>query len=137
MSRYGVEAESLTLSCLSVLEQLQPVERSVFLLHDIFGRSHAETARRVGLTESACRQLLLGVRRALRDAKRELDAQRRASAEIEAQFRAAVRAADVERLSTLLAPDVAGWDTAAALPQPDRILSVEVADGLVQAVRLA
>ncbi|HEY3686784.1 MAG TPA: sigma-70 family RNA polymerase sigma factor [Streptosporangiaceae bacterium] len=40
-----------------VLETLTPVERAVFLLHDVFGFSHAEIAAIVGRTERAVRQM--------------------------------------------------------------------------------
>src|SRR5690349_14033020 len=103
--RYGDEADSLALTCLSLLEGLRPVERSVFLLHDVFGRSHAETARIVGVTELTCRQLLLEVRGAIRSAKRAIDAERRENAEVATRFLTAVRAGDTARLSGMLAPD--------------------------------
>jgi RNA polymerase sigma-70 factor (ECF subfamily) len=40
-----------------LLETLDPVERVVFLLHEVFGFSHAEIAPVVGRTERAVRQL--------------------------------------------------------------------------------
>jgi RNA polymerase sigma-70 factor (ECF subfamily) len=40
-----------------VLETLTPVERAVFLLHDVFGFSHTEIAAIVGRTERAVRQM--------------------------------------------------------------------------------
>lgn len=42
---------------LVVLESLGPTERAVFLLHDVFGFSHAEIAAIVGRTERAVRQM--------------------------------------------------------------------------------
>jgi hypothetical protein len=151
--RYGDEADSLALTCLSLLERLRPIERSVFLLHDVFGRSHAETARIVGVTELTCRRLLLDVRDAMRNAKRGIDAERRENAEVAMGFYAALRTGDVERLTGLLAPDAiarmssesdatepaVGRDAVAAeltLLDADRILSVEVVGGFVQTVRM-
>ena len=97
--RYGDEAVSLALTCLKLLERVRPIERSVFLLHDVFGRTHAETARIVGVT-------------------------------------AVVACMSSEPDTTEAA---AGRDAVAAqvgLLDADRILSIEVARGLVQTVRL-
>lgn len=40
-----------------MLETLSPVERAVFLLHEVFAYSHAEIASIVGKTETNCRQI--------------------------------------------------------------------------------
>ena len=50
-------AESVSIACLVLLESLTPVERAVFLLHDVFGYGYAEIASAVGRSESNCRQL--------------------------------------------------------------------------------
>src|SRR4051794_12486942 len=50
-------ADSLSLAFLVVLERLNPVERAIFLLHDIFGYDFAEIAPIVGKTAANCRQL--------------------------------------------------------------------------------
>ena len=44
-------------------ERLSPVERAVFLLHDVFGYGYDEIAGIVGKTESNCRQLAVRARR--------------------------------------------------------------------------
>ena len=89
----------------------------------------------------------------MRSAKRRIEAERTENAAIAMRFHATVRTGDVERLAGLLAPDVvacmssepdtteaaAGRDAVAAhvaLLDADRILSIEVARGLVQTVRL-
>ena len=48
---------------LLVLERLSPVERAVFLLHDVFSYGYDEIARIVGKSEDNCRQLALRARR--------------------------------------------------------------------------
>ena len=50
-------ADSLSLAFLSVLERLNPIERAVFLLHDVFGYDFAEIAAIVGKSAANCRQL--------------------------------------------------------------------------------
>lgn len=50
-------AESLSLGFLAVLERLTPLERAVFILHDVFGYRLAEVADIIERTPSATRQL--------------------------------------------------------------------------------
>lgn len=50
-------ADTLSLAFLTVLERLNPVERAVFLLHDVFGYDFAEIAPIVGKSAPNCRQL--------------------------------------------------------------------------------
>jgi RNA polymerase sigma-70 factor (ECF subfamily) len=51
------DAEAVSTALRVLLETLDPVERVVFLLHEVFGFSHAEVAPIVGRTERAVRQL--------------------------------------------------------------------------------
>lgn len=50
--------ESLSLAFLTLLEQLSPMERAVFLLREVFDYDYVEIAEMVGKEEAACRQLL-------------------------------------------------------------------------------
>lgn len=49
--------ESIRMGFLHVLDRLGPVDRAVFLLHDIFDFSYAEVADVVDRTEANCRQI--------------------------------------------------------------------------------
>src|SRR5207248_7449604 len=49
-------AESISLAFLMLLEQLQPVERAVFLLREVFEYEFAEIATVLGKSEAACRR---------------------------------------------------------------------------------
>ena len=51
------EADSLSMAFLLLLERLSPVERGVFLLHDVFGHDYDEVAAIVDKSKSNCRQL--------------------------------------------------------------------------------
>jgi RNA polymerase sigma-70 factor (ECF subfamily) len=62
-------ADSLTLGFLVVLDRLNPVERAVFLLADVFGEPYATIATAVGKSEEACRQVASRARRKVRDAR--------------------------------------------------------------------
>ncbi len=59
-------AESLRLGFLTVLDQLQPVERAVFLLSDVFAFPFADIATTIGRSEAACRQIASRARRRVR-----------------------------------------------------------------------
>ena len=50
--------DSISLAFLVLLETLSPVERAVFLLHEVFDYSHTEVAEIVGKEEAAVRQIL-------------------------------------------------------------------------------
>ena len=52
-----VMRESLSLAFLVMLEQLQPIERAVFLLREVFDYDYAEIAVFVGKGEATCRQI--------------------------------------------------------------------------------
>jgi RNA polymerase sigma-70 factor, ECF subfamily len=56
-SESAERADTLRLGFLTMLDQLKPVERAVFLLADVFGLSFAEIARIVDKSEGACRQI--------------------------------------------------------------------------------
>ena len=61
----------LSLGMLALLEKLNPMERAVFLLKEIFDYSHKEIAELLGISEENARQILARARRHLRsDAQR-------------------------------------------------------------------
>lgn len=117
-------AESLTLAFLVVLESLTPDERAVFLLHDVFGHSHAEVAAMLGRSPTSSRTLVSRARRHL--ATRRPDdpgVDTRADAVTDA-FLAACAGGDLDGVLALLAPDVTfvsdGGGRATAVPAPVR-----------------
>src|ERR687898_883044 len=55
--------DSVSMALLVTLERLSPVERAVFLLHDVFDYGYDEIAEIVGKTRENCRQLALRARR--------------------------------------------------------------------------
>lgn len=100
------EADTLSLAFLLVLERLGPVERAVFLLHDVFGYAFDEIAGIVGRSAANCRQLALRARRRVEAEKPRFDVERRERDELAARFFAAVVDGDVEALVETLAADV-------------------------------
>ena len=74
---HAEQADSLSLAFLVLLEQLNPVERAVFLLHDVFGYGYDEIARTVDKSEANCRQLATRARRHIDEQKPRFEASRR------------------------------------------------------------
>jgi RNA polymerase sigma-70 factor (ECF subfamily) len=100
------EADSLSMAFLLLLERLSPVERAVFLLHDVFGYGYDEVAPIVDKSEANCRQLALRARRHIESERPRFDASRKKRDELASRFLAAVTDGDLDSLVELLAADV-------------------------------
>jgi RNA polymerase sigma-70 factor (TIGR02957 family) len=98
--------ESLSLAFLVLLESLSPVERAVFLLHDIFGFEFDEIARTVEKSADNCRQIAVRARRSIEARRPRFDSSPERRNELAARFFAATQAGDVRGLIDLLAEDV-------------------------------
>ena len=61
------QEESISLAFLLLLEQLQPIERAVFLLREVFEYDYAEIAAFLGKSEVACRQWFSRAKKHLAD----------------------------------------------------------------------
>jgi RNA polymerase sigma-70 factor, ECF subfamily len=106
-SRHAEVADTLSLAFLVLLESLTPVERAVFVLHDVFGYGYDEVAEIVGRTEANCRQLAARARRHIEERKPRFEASREQRDELARRFLAAAEEGDTEALVELLAADVA------------------------------
>ncbi|OZM83932.1 RNA polymerase sigma-70 factor [Pseudonocardia sp. MH-G8] len=103
---HAEQADSLSMAFLLVLERLNPVERAVFLLHDVFGYGYDEVAGIVGKSEANSRQLATRARRRLDERRRRFDASRQEQQDLAERFFAAVGDGDVDELVGMLAADV-------------------------------
>jgi RNA polymerase sigma-70 factor (ECF subfamily) len=121
-ARHVEDADSLSMAFLVVLERLSPVERAVFLLHDVFDYGYDEIAEIVGRSEENCRQLASRARRHIEEEKPRFDASRRQREELAARFFDAVGDGDLDGLVELLAADVVvygdGGGTSPSWPKP-------------------
>jgi RNA polymerase sigma-70 factor (ECF subfamily) len=100
------EAESLSMAFLLLLHRLTPVERAVFLLHDVFAYRFAEIATIVGRSQASCRQIAVRARRRIRADRPRYERQGKLHGDTAARFFAALRAGDLDALLQLLAPGV-------------------------------
>ncbi|MFJ2258547.1 RNA polymerase sigma-70 factor [Streptomyces sp. NPDC087844] len=99
-------ADSVSMAALLLLERLSPLERSVFVLREVFGFGFDEVAAAVGRSEAACRQLQVRARRHMRAGQPRFEADRQEREELAARFFDALREGDVGGLRDLLAADV-------------------------------
>jgi RNA polymerase sigma-70 factor, ECF subfamily len=103
---HAERADSLSMAFLLVLERLSPVERAVFLLHDVFDYGYPDIASIVGKTETNCRQLAARARRHLTANRPRFDSTQRDRNELAARFFAAVADGEIDPLIEMLAHDV-------------------------------
>jgi RNA polymerase sigma-70 factor (ECF subfamily) len=104
-ARETEDADSLSMAFLLVLERLSPVERAVFLLHDVFDYGYDEVARIVDRSEDNCRQLAVRARRHVQAERPRFEASRERREELADRFFAAVGDGDLDGLVELLAAE--------------------------------
>ncbi|TDD29800.1 sigma-70 family RNA polymerase sigma factor [Kribbella turkmenica] len=102
-------AEAVSLAVLVVLETLTPLERAVFVLHEVFGYAHPEIAEIVGRTPAAVRQLAHRAREHVRARRPRFPADPGVQQEVTQRFIDAVVGGDLNALMDVLAPDVTLW----------------------------
>ncbi|MFN3584532.1 RNA polymerase sigma factor SigJ [Phenylobacterium sp.] len=98
-------AEDVSIAFLLALERLSPLERAVFLLHDVFEQDYAQVAETLGRTEAAVRQLASRARTHVQDARPRFSVDEGRAKELAEAFAAATAGADYARLASLLTED--------------------------------
>jgi RNA polymerase sigma-70 factor (ECF subfamily) len=98
-------AEEVSVAFLLSLERLSPLERAVFLLHDVFDADYAAVAETLDRSEAACRQLAVRARDHLREARPRFSVGQEEAARLALAFMDAARNNDLEGLKSLLAED--------------------------------
>jgi RNA polymerase sigma-70 factor (ECF subfamily) len=99
-------ADSVSMAFLLVLERLDPVERAVFLLHDVFGYRHDEIADIVEVSAVNSRQIATRARRRVQAERPRFESSPEERDRLAQRFFAAVTDGDVDGLVQLLAGDV-------------------------------
>src|SRR5918911_1312237 len=100
-----LQADSVGLALLVVLEALEPAERLAFVLHDMFAVPFDDIAAIVERTPAATRQLASRARRRVQGATPSADPDLATQRQVVDAFLAASRGGDFEALVTLLHPD--------------------------------
>jgi RNA polymerase sigma-70 factor, ECF subfamily len=110
------QADSLSMAFLLLLERLTPLERAVFLLHDVFGYDYDETAGIVGRNAVSCRQVAHRARQHVEAGRPRFDVEASRRDELAARFFGAVENGDMQALVSMLAADVEVHGDSAGAP---------------------
>jgi RNA polymerase sigma-70 factor (ECF subfamily) len=102
-------AESLSMAFLVLLERLSPIERAVFLLHEVFDFDYAEIARAVDKSEANCRQILSRARKHVGAPRQRFEAAPAQAGRLVERFTDAAQAGDLDGLLAVLAEDITLW----------------------------
>lgn len=102
----GELAQELSVALLLALERLSPLERAVFLLHDVFEADFGEVAAALGRSEAACRQLAVRARAHVKAARPRFAVAPEKAEALALAFHRASREGDLAALQGLLAEEV-------------------------------
>jgi RNA polymerase sigma-70 factor (ECF subfamily) len=91
---------------LVLLEQLSPLERATFLLHEVFDYTHAEIAGVIERDEAAVRKLLSRAKEHVRAGRPRFSTRPEDHQRMLAQFMATVSTGDLAGLESILADEV-------------------------------
>ncbi|AZP21927.1 sigma-70 family RNA polymerase sigma factor [Streptomyces aquilus] len=101
-----LQADSVGLALLVVLETLEPAERLAFVLHDMFAVPFDDIAAIVEKTPAATRQLASRARRRVKGAAPSAEPDLGRQRQVVEAFMSAARGGDFEALLAVLDPDV-------------------------------
>ncbi|MFO1464107.1 MAG: RNA polymerase sigma factor SigJ [bacterium] len=102
-------SENLSIAFLLLLEKLSPMERAVFLLHDVFQYSFGEVAAFVDGTEGQCRKAGQRARAAIQRDRPRFDAPGADAYQVMERFFSAARNGEEATLQELLATGSEFW----------------------------
>ena len=103
------QRESLSLAFLTLLEELTPAERAVFVLHTAFDYPYDEIGHMLEKNAAACRQLYHRAEERLAAHQRRFEPSLATQQELVGRFLRAAQSGEVQALTELLARDVVVW----------------------------
>ncbi len=101
--------ESISLAFLMLLEQLQPFERAVFLLREVFEYDFAEIATMLDKSEAACRRSFSRSKKHLAEHRPRFPASAQTHRQLLSGYLQAVQGGDITPLMNLLSENVTLW----------------------------
>lgn len=104
-----LQGESVSMALMVVLETLSPLERAVFVLHDVFGYEHAEIAGILDRNPTSVRQLAHRARAHVQARRPRYQADPQVQQQVTERFIDAALGGDLNALMQMLAPDVTMW----------------------------
>jgi RNA polymerase sigma-70 factor (ECF subfamily) len=109
MTDLAARADSLSLAFLILLERLTPVERAVFLLHEVFDYPYEEIAGIVEKSATNCRQIGQRARRHVHADRPRFDSSPAEQERLTQQFMQSCASGDLNALIAILADDITLW----------------------------
>lgn len=106
LSETAAQAESLSLAFLLMLEKLNPLERAIFLLREVFEYEYSEIAAIVEKSEANCRQIFHRAQQHLEKGGTRFPASREQQERITSRFLQASLNGDMQGLLSLLSDDI-------------------------------
>ncbi|GAA2647318.1 RNA polymerase sigma-70 factor [Nonomuraea recticatena] len=137
-----LRAEAVSMAMLVVLETLSPLERAVFILHEVFAYAHTEIADMIDRSPSAVRQLAHRARGHVQARRPRHHVGPRVQRQVTERFVAAAFGGDLDALMEMLAPEVTLWSdgggrSSVASPRPvkgrDKVARLLVSSAAEQA----
>jgi RNA polymerase sigma-70 factor, ECF subfamily len=107
--RRAVDADSISIAFVSLLQNLTPAERAVFLLREVFDYGYDEIARMLDKSEAACRQLFSRARHYVAENRPRFAATPAQHRRILEAFMHAAGTGDLDALTSVLTEDVVFW----------------------------
>ncbi len=104
-----LRSESVSMALLVVLETLTPLERAVFVLHEVFGYAHTEIGEILERNPAAIRQIAHRAREHVQSRRPRYRADPAVQKKATESFLAAALGGDIDALMKVLAPDVTFW----------------------------
>jgi RNA polymerase sigma-70 factor (ECF subfamily) len=101
--------ETISLAFLVLLEELQPFERAVFLLREVFEYGFSEIATMLGKSEAACRRSFSRAKQHLKEHRPRFPASPETHQQLLGGYFQAVENGDMTPLMNLLSEDVTLW----------------------------
>ena len=99
-------AESVSMAMLTVLETLEPTERAVFVLHQVFDMPYGEIAEAIGKSTAAVRQIAWRAREHVAARRPRVQVSRSEQQAVVERFLTALRTGQLLDLMDVMAPDV-------------------------------
>lgn len=105
----AIDAESISLGFLVVLERLNPTERAAFVLHKVFDYSHREVGEILGMTEATVRQTFHRAQAHVAEHRPRFHASREQHERLLNAFASALSSGRVDDIERVLAADATLW----------------------------
>ena len=99
-------AESVSMAMLTVLETLEPTERAVFVLREVFDMPYGEIAEAMGKSAAAVRQMAWRAREHVAARRPRVKVNLSEQEAVVERFLSAVRTGQIRDLMDIMAPDV-------------------------------